>query len=86
MLAIVYSPTFARMFKRLEGGLQDEAIERISLFRDIKNHHVLKVHKLRGQFSDKYGFSVNYQTRIVFQYLTKKEVALMAIGDHDIYK
>jgi mRNA-degrading endonuclease YafQ of YafQ-DinJ toxin-antitoxin module len=86
MLDIVYSATFARMFKRLENGLQDEAIEKIALFKDIKNHQAMKVHKLRGRFSDKYSFCVNYQTRIVFQYLTKTEVVFMAIGDHDIYK
>lgn len=85
MLDIAYSATFARMFKRLEKGLQDEAIEKITLFKDIKNHQAMKVHKLRGRFSGKYSFSVNYQTRIVFQYLTKAEVAFLAIGDHDIY-
>jgi mRNA-degrading endonuclease YafQ of YafQ-DinJ toxin-antitoxin module len=86
MLAVAYSPTFARMFKKLEPELQQEAVKKIELFRDAKNHRALKVHKLHGQFSDKYSFSVNYYIRIVFSHLSAGEVILVAIGDHDIYK
>ncbi|MEK9131439.1 MAG: type II toxin-antitoxin system mRNA interferase toxin, RelE/StbE family [Patescibacteria group bacterium] len=86
MLAIAYTPTFARMFKRLEKDLQEEAIEKIELFKNIKNHQVLRVHKLHGRFSSNYSFSINYQTRVVFQYLSKKEVVCVAIGDHEVYR
>lgn len=88
-MIIVYSPKFAKKLNSFEFALQEEVIEKIELFKDVKNHKQLKVHKLHGCLKNKYGFSVNYQTRIVFQYLPKKskrEVVFLAIGDHNVYK
>lgn len=67
--------------------LIEEALEKIELFRDPKNHVNLKVHKLKGRLNEGYSFSVNYKTRIVFTYTNKKPkgVELHAIGDHDVY-
>ncbi len=86
MLSIFFKPSFIKKFNNLDRDLQDEVVEKIELFKDIKNHKQLKVHKLHGHLKDQYVFSVNYQFRIVFYYLSKKEVALLAIGDHDVYK
>ncbi|MBU1126539.1 MAG: type II toxin-antitoxin system mRNA interferase toxin, RelE/StbE family [Patescibacteria group bacterium] len=69
--------------------LKEEAMEKIELLRDVKNHKQIKVHKLGGRLKGRYSFSVNFKTRIVFRYLnTKKpqEVLLTAIGDHDVYR
>ena len=74
-----------RYLKRLQKKLQEEAAEKIDLFKHSKNHAVLKVHKLHGKFSPCFSFSVNYKTRIVFQYISKNKVALLSIGDHEIY-
>ena len=85
-MIIRYKPSFVREFKKLSPDLQEEALERIDLFRDIKNHKKLKVHKLKGRLVDSYSFSVTYSHRIVFYYEAKKEVVFLAIGTHDIYK
>lgn len=85
-MQIHYKPTFVRQYNNLEQQIQQEVIEKIELFKDQRNHKRLKVHKLKGLLSGRYGFSVNYRFRIVFTYLSKKEAILMAIGDHDIYK
>lgn len=85
-LSVAYTPSFYRQFRTLEKQLQEEAIEKIDLFKDPKNHKQLKVHKLKGYFSGRYSFYVNYKIRIVFSYLSRKEAILLAIGDHDIYK
>jgi plasmid maintenance system killer protein len=69
----------------LDAALQEEAIEKIELLREPKNHQLLKVHKLHGHLAGRYSFSINYKTRIVFEYVSKTEVALLSIGDHDIY-
>ncbi len=85
MFGLIYAPRFVRHFKRLPKELQEETLEKIALFKLSKNHTVLKVHKLHGKFSDCFSFSVNYKVRIVFEYVSKNEVALLSIGDHDIY-
>lgn len=83
---IAYTPQFLRMFKKLERALQEEAVEKIELFANDPANAQLRAHKLNGKLKNRYSFSVNYQTRIVYTQLTKTEVAFLAIGDHDVYK
>ena len=86
MIKIDYTPAFSRQFRKLEYLLAQEAVEKIDLFKDPKNHDLLKVHKLHGPLKGRYSFYVNYKIRVVFHHVSKNEVILMAIGDHDVYK
>ena len=85
-MRVYFKQTFIRKLKQLETALRGEAMEKIELFKDEKNHKQLKVHKLKGVLSGRYSFSVNYKTRIVFSYLSKNEAVLLAVGDHEVYK
>ena len=85
-MLVSLSPQFRKQFKKLEQLLQEETLEKIELFKKSKNHKQLKVHKLHGRLSGRYSFFVNYKFRIVFMYLSKNEITLLAIGDHDVYK
>jgi len=85
IVKISFKPTFVRQFDKLVSGFQEEVLEKIELLKSRKNHKYLKVHKLHGRLVDRYSFSVNYKTRIVFIYLSKQEIILLAIGDHDVY-
>ncbi|MCC6323755.1 type II toxin-antitoxin system RelE/ParE family toxin [Candidatus Nomurabacteria bacterium] len=85
-MEILYKPIFIRQFNKLEVNLQEEVFEKIELFKNAKNHKLLKVHKLKGKFEDCYSFSVNYSFRIVFSYDSKTRVQFLSIGDHDVYK
>jgi len=84
-MKVRFLPIFVWHLNRLDPKLQLEAIEKIELFKDKKNYKQLKIHQLRGRLAGRYSFSVNYKTRIVFSYLSKNEVALLAIGDHAVY-
>ena len=83
---VAFAPPFFRQLKKLEPNLQEEVFEKIEYFKNDPNHKMLKVHKLKGRLKDRHSFSVNYKTRIVFHYLSKNEVILLAVGDHDVYK
>jgi addiction module RelE/StbE family toxin len=85
-MEVAYSPKFLRKLKSLDPDFREEIIEKIELLKDSKNYKSLKVHKLHGHFKNCYSFYVNYKTRIVFEYVSKKEVVLLAIGDHEVYK
>lgn len=86
MITINYAPRFSREFFKLNRAVQKDALDAIILFRDYKNHESLSVHKLHGRLKNRYSFSVNYEYRIVCRFVSKREVDLLAIGDHDIYK
>lgn len=85
-MIIGYKPSFIREFKKLPIEVQDDALDKIELFKNIENHKKLKVHKLKGKLEGYYSFSVTYSHRIVFKYETKNEVVFLAIGDHGVYK
>jgi len=85
-IEVLFKPSFVRQFKILEPELQEEVLEKIEVFRDSKNHKLLKVHKLHGRLARFYSFSVNYKFRIVFNYPDKEKAVLLAIGDHEVYK
>ena len=86
MIEIEYAPTFLNQLKKLPVELQHEAIEKVAFFKDRTNHRQLKVHKLKGKMAGKWSFSVNYSYRIVFKWLPDDGAALLAVGDHDLYK
>lgn len=83
---IAYTPQFLRMLRKLERALREETVEKIELFATDPSNTQLRVHKLKGKLKNRYSFSVNYQTRIVYMQLSKTEAAFLAIGDHDVYK
>lgn len=85
-MEVHFKPTFVRQFNKLERDLQQEVLDKIDLFKKDSTHPLLKTHKLHGRLRDRYSFSVNYKVRIVFTYVSKKEVVLLAIGDHEVYK
>lgn len=85
-LQVHFKPAFVRQMNTLPKELQEEAFEKIELFKDRKNHGVLRVHKLHGRLAGMYSFSINFRFRIVFAYVSKTETVLAAIGDHTVYQ
>lgn len=86
MIPLIFAPAFLRQLKSLPNELQAEVIEKVELFQERQNHRFLKVHKLKGSLRGVLSFSVNYRMRIIFQYNSKGEAELLAIGDHDVYR
>lgn len=84
-MKVSFTRPFLKRLNKYEEDFQEEVLEKIEEFKDLENHKKLRVHKLHGGFSHFYSFSINYKTRIVFEYISKTEVALLSIGDHDIY-
>lgn len=87
MTEIIFSKRFLRQFEKLEYDLQEEVREKIKLFENTSNYKSLNVHKLKGEMKRQHSFSINYKTRIVFEYASsKKEATLLVVGDHAVYK
>ncbi len=70
---------------KLEQGLIEEIFYKIDILKNSNDYTSLKIHKLHGKLKDQFSFSVNYKIRIVFEYESKKEIVLLAVGDHSIY-
>jgi len=85
-MEVSFSPSFLGSLRIFSKPLQDEVLEKIDLFSDVKNHQALRVHKLKGRLRGCFSFSVNYHIRIVFEFIGKPRRAyLLSVGDHDVY-
>ena len=85
MIQVSFKPSFVRQINKLEKNLIDEIFYKIDILKNSNDLTLLKIHKLHGRLKDKWSLSVNYKIRIVFEYESKKEIVLLAIGDHDVY-
>ncbi len=87
MISISFKPSFVRQINKLEKDLVDEVLYKIDILKNSEAEDLtsLRIHKLHGKLKDKWSFSVNYKIRIVFEYESKNEIVLLAIGDHEVY-
>ena len=84
---IIYSPRFAREYKKLPDSIKDAAEENEIIFRKNPFDPKLKTHKLKGKLSGFLSFSIGYRYRIIFEFSQDgKTVYFHLVGDHDIYQ
>jgi len=85
-MKIYYSSKFAREYKHLPKKLKDIAEKREKIFRQNPFNSKLKTHKLTGKLKDFWSFSLDYQYRIIFEFISDKIVWFHAVGTHQIYR
>ncbi len=85
MVTVGFTPAFFRSLKKLPPQLQEDAFQKIELFRDRSNHQRLKVHKLHGKYKGFLGFWIDRKNRIKFEWVAGGEALLHIVGDHTIY-
>ncbi len=83
---IYYSAHFARAFKKVSQDIQKQALKKEQIFRQNCFEESLKCHKLQGSLGNFWSFSVNYEYRILFEFLGEGKVAFVDIGGHEIYR
>lgn len=84
---IFYTSKFEKAFKRLPKDIKTKAINKEKIFRRNCFDPRLKTHKLKGKFSNRFAFSVDYSYRILFRFRKKKnEVIFENVGPHSIYR
>lgn len=86
MLQILYKPSFVRQYKKLSEELQEDAKNAMERFKANPHDPALRIHKLKGRLKSYQSFSVNYRFRIVFEWVSKKQVRFLMIGDHTVYR
>jgi addiction module RelE/StbE family toxin len=85
MKKIDFSNPFKKSFKKVIIKKPDVAlvlIQKLFLLSEDINHPSLKLHKLKGELSDYYAISIEYDLRIILEINTDK-ITLINIGPHD---
>ncbi|PJC81599.1 type II toxin-antitoxin system mRNA interferase toxin, RelE/StbE family [Candidatus Roizmanbacteria bacterium CG_4_8_14_3_um_filter_36_10] len=85
-MIIYYSSKFAKEYKRLPLSIKKLAEKKEKMFRKDPYNPSLKTHQLSGKLNSYLSFSINYQYRIIFEFVNTKEVWFHSIGTHQIYK
>lgn len=91
MNTLVWSPGFKRSFKhsiRRKPDLQDKIVHALELLAEDAFHPVLRTHKLKGDLAGSWACTVDFEYRIVFEFVrdpeTKEEMILLeAVGTHE---
>ncbi|MBI2415580.1 MAG: type II toxin-antitoxin system RelE/ParE family toxin [Candidatus Kerfeldbacteria bacterium] len=76
---------FTKSFRKLPNNIQLQAIRKDTLFRTNVFYPSLKTHKLKGDLTGFWSYSVNYSYRILFRFVNDHEVLYYDIGTHSIY-
>jgi mRNA-degrading endonuclease YafQ of YafQ-DinJ toxin-antitoxin module len=63
--------------------LKDRFWEAAEIFEKDPFNSRLRTHKLTGKLEGLWAFSVNFDCRIIFKFLSKTEALLIDIGGHD---
>jgi addiction module RelE/StbE family toxin len=88
---LVWSVSFVRAFKRIarhDSQLTGRARNILAQLSEDPFHPSLRTHKLKGKLAGSWACSVDYNTRIVFDFVqnpttNNQEILLLSVGSHD---
>ena len=80
------APDFEKTFLRLPKQIQRLATRKDRWFRKDAFDPRLRTHKLKGELSGYWAYSVNREYRVLFRFIGPLEVIYYDIGTHEIYR
>jgi proteic killer suppression protein len=86
MIELIWDEAFVRAVKKWQKKhpeLTGRFKERLCLFSEQPFHPSLKTHSLSGGLKNYSAFSITYEYRLVFRFISDNKVLLVAIGTHD---
>ncbi len=82
---VKYSSKFFKDLKKLPKTQLKFVVKKEKIFFENPFDPRLKTHKLKGELSEFYSFSISYHWRIVFHF-EGEDIIFDAIGTHAVYK
>ncbi len=86
MIEIVWDKRFVKNMKKWRKKhpeLMGRFEKTLALFSDNPFHPSLKTHSMTGNLQDYWAFSITYEYRLLFRFLSEEKVLLIDIGSHD---
>ncbi len=86
MIKVTWDQGFKRIYKKKVKNnkeLKEKFWDAIKLFSKEPYHPRLRTHKLTGKLEGLWAFSVSYDCRVIFEFISKNEILLIDIGCQD---
>lgn len=81
-MRIAKAKKFEKQYKKLPPKTQKQFTDRLILYLDDKNHPLLNVHSLKGEYTGLWSFNVTADIRVIFDDSIEEVFILVAIGSH----
>ena len=86
MINLIWDESFKRIYKKKikrRPELKPLFWKKIELFTVEPFHKSLRTHKLTGRLNGLWAFSIDYDTRLIFEFVDENNVSLIDFGSHD---
>jgi addiction module RelE/StbE family toxin len=86
MIEIAFSPAFERAFRKTlkhRPNLADKFWQKVTIFMENPFDKRLRTHKLSGQLSTTWSFSIESDVRVIFYFVQDHQVMFIDIGKHE---
>lgn len=86
MVEIVWDEGFAKILKKWSKKHPDLISEfeiKLKIFAESPFHPSLKMHSLSGNLKGYWSIRINYEYRLIFNFVSQTKVLLIDIGTHD---
>ncbi len=86
MIKVSWDHGFKRIYRKKvknDAELKSRLWDAMEIFTAEPFHPRLRTHKLTGRLDGLWAFSVGFDCRVIFKFLSKTEILLIDIGGHD---
>ena len=86
MIKVSWDQGFKRVYRKKvknDAELKSRFWDAVEMFAKDPFHPRLRTHKLTGRLEGLWAFSVSFDCRVIFKFLSKTEILLIDIGGHD---
>ncbi len=86
MVEIIWDKPFLRIlkkWKKMHPDLIANFQDTLTQFTENPFHPSLKTHNLSGKLKGYWAFSITYEYRLVFKFISENKALLIDIGTHD---
>lgn len=86
MIEIVPTSSFRKAFKRKirrNKALETRFRERVAIFQNDPHDPRLRTHKLSESMKDLWSFSIDYDMRVLFSFVSPNRALFVDIGTHE---
>lgn len=86
MIILHITKRFKRSYKKVPKDIQKDFDKKLEIFEKNPFSTILSTHKLHGNLGSSHAFYLKSGFRVLVDFLDKKEILLVNIGNHDEYR